>query len=96
MCQVREWARALPPGGPSEKSVLRSPFQVVDLPTPSALAATRSAWEIDSLPRGVRFRFLASGVEFVDEFEEERVKVSKNTSAKMHTVSADIETIIHP
>ena len=73
------WARALPPGGPAVGSVLRSAFAVVDLPTPSALAATTTVWEANRLPRGVRIRFLASGVEFVDDNEEERVKVGLPT-----------------
>ena len=65
------------PGGPSEKSLLSSAFTVIDLPTSAALAATASVWEANRLPRGVRIRFLASGIEFVDDKEEDRVKVGR-------------------
>ena len=67
---VRQWARGLA----SEKNVLLSPHTVYDLPTPRARAAARTVEEAEALPSGVRIHFLASGVEFVDENEEGRVK----------------------
>jgi hypothetical protein len=63
---VRKWARTLEPG------ILASGYTVYDLPTRASAAAARTL----SIPlgTGARIHFLASGVEFVGDDEEERVK----------------------
>merc|ERR1712087_109666 len=57
---------------PDSLATLPSNFAVVKLPTAADMAA--AAFNADSLPTGVRFRFLALGIEYVEEGEEERVK----------------------
>ena len=70
---VRDWARALQSSPDGQGGALLSRFVVLDLPTAASLAAAKRG-DGASLPSGVRIRFLASGVEYVDEKEELRVK----------------------
>ena len=70
---VRDWARALQSSPDGQEGALLSRFVVLDLPTAASLAAAKRGGGA-SLPSGVRIRFLASGVEYVDEKEELRVK----------------------
>ena len=67
---LRDWARRLLS---RQRAVLLSAASVIDLPTPSSLAASRTVGGVGALGVGVRIRFLASGVEFVGDDEEERV-----------------------
>jgi len=70
---VREWARTLQSSPDGQGGALLSRFVVLDLPTAASLAAAKRGAGA-SLPTGARIRFLASGVEYVDENEEQRVK----------------------
>ena len=66
---IREWAASL-----AAERVLLSTYTLFPLPSPAAAAACRTLSEAQSLPSGVRIHFLASGIEYVSENEEERAK----------------------
>ena len=68
---LRDWARRLLT---SRRGVMLSSITVIDLPTSSDAAAAKTLGGVRALGEGARIRFLASGVEFVDDVEEERVK----------------------
>ena len=68
-----DWARRLR-SETSPRKRLSSAFTVVELPTRQQRAALKNLRDVEALPAGARLRFLASGVEFVDANEEERVK----------------------
>ena len=68
---LRDWARRLLT---SRRGVMLSSITVIDLPTSSDAAAAKTLGGVRALGVGARIRFLASGVEFVDDDEEERVK----------------------
>ena len=72
---VRAWVRALPKATDAKNaSIVLSSCATLDLPTRSASAAAKSVADAQALPTGARIRFLASGVEYVDSDEDQRVK----------------------